>query len=159
MLLQEELSFESTLGSFQGTRENDMLSVALGNKEHPGRTRGLGLYVPWKHGFQDESGMYRRRKRNKAERDAQLREEIKESLRDELRDELMGELAGVIRDEVRKQTESQQVPTAAPVASPQHRPSSCASNPTQTHSKFPVDDILVIIITSRMLAQLVGLFE
>lgn len=156
MLLQEELSFESTLGSFQGTRENDMLSVALGNKEHPGRTRGLGLYVPWKHGFQDESGMYRRRKRNKAERDAQLREELKASLKEEL----LGSMADIIRDEVRKQTESQQAATAADaLASPHNRPSSCASNPTQIQSKFPVDDIQVIIITSRMLAPLVGLFE
>ena len=133
-----------------------MLSVALGNKEHPGRTRGLGLYVPWKHGFEDDSGIYRRRKRNKAERDAQLREEIKESLKEEI----LAQMGDVIREEVRKQTESYQATTAAAMlASPHNRPSSCSSNPTHTQSKFPVDDILVIIITSRMLVPLVGLFE
>ena len=32
-------------------RENDILTQALGNKEHPGRTRGIGSKVPWKMGF------------------------------------------------------------------------------------------------------------
>ena len=38
-------------------RENDVLTQALGNKEHPGRTRGADL-VPWKLAFEEESKTY-----------------------------------------------------------------------------------------------------
>ena len=38
-------------GSFVPDRENDILTKALGNLEHPGRTRGKGSKVPWKTGF------------------------------------------------------------------------------------------------------------
>ena len=37
-------------GTFQPNRENDELTYALGNAEHTGRTRGVGV-VPWKYGF------------------------------------------------------------------------------------------------------------
>nr|CCI55334.1 PH01B019A14.3 [Phyllostachys edulis] len=74
-LLREALSTaQSFQGSFQAVRERDMLFKALRNKEHPGRTRGIGLYVPWKDGFLKDSGTYRSRKRAKAERKALLRE-------------------------------------------------------------------------------------
>ena len=39
-------------GKFQPDRERDELTYALGNPEHPGRTRGKGV-VPWKYGFRD----------------------------------------------------------------------------------------------------------
>ena len=84
--MQEALSAQSSQGSFQAVRERDILFAAQGNKEHPGRTRGLGLYVPWKDGFSKDFGTYRSRKRAKAEREAQLREEIRASLREEMRD-------------------------------------------------------------------------
>ena len=38
-------------GKFMPDRENDPLVVALGNKEHPGGTRSIGVKVPWKEGF------------------------------------------------------------------------------------------------------------
>ena len=59
-------------GSFKADRENDLLSTALGNKEHPGRTRGVGVYVPWRDGFVDDYYTYRSRKRSKAEYDKVL---------------------------------------------------------------------------------------
>ena len=37
-------------GIFKPERENDELTRALGNPEHPGRTRGKGAGVPWKKG-------------------------------------------------------------------------------------------------------------
>ena len=37
-------------GTFQPNRENDELTYALGNAEHTGWTRGVGV-VPWKYGF------------------------------------------------------------------------------------------------------------
>ena len=39
--------------TFVPDRENDELTMALGNPEHPGRTRGTPGSVPWKAGFPD----------------------------------------------------------------------------------------------------------
>lgn len=52
-------------GSFQPNRENDELTYALGNPEHTGRTRGIGV-VPWKRGFAADLETYRSRCRSKA---------------------------------------------------------------------------------------------
>ena len=52
-------------GTFQPNRENDELTYALGNAEHTGRTRGVGV-VPWKYGFSEDLETYRSRCRNKA---------------------------------------------------------------------------------------------
>ena len=43
---------EARSGVFQPNRENDELTRALGNPEHPGRTRGKGA-IPWYEGFSD----------------------------------------------------------------------------------------------------------
>src|SRR6266542_5652787 len=46
-----EIQAQVIQGSFVPDRENDILMKALGNKEHSGRTRGIGSKVPWKKGF------------------------------------------------------------------------------------------------------------
>ena len=51
-------------GTFNPDREKDELTQALGNPEHPGRTRGTSGSVPWVDGFPDSSG-YRSRERKK----------------------------------------------------------------------------------------------
>ena len=61
-------------GSLEHDRENDLLTKALGNKEHPGRTRVIGSKVGWKHGFPDTAGQYKTRNRYKKT----LAEEIQE---------------------------------------------------------------------------------
>ena len=38
---------ETQQGTFQPQRENDELTRALKNPEHPGRARGIGV-IPWK---------------------------------------------------------------------------------------------------------------
>ncbi len=63
----------SSQGSFNPDREKDELTLALGNKEHPGRTRGVGL-VNWKVGFLQDVDNYRSRKRKQAEKEEMLRE-------------------------------------------------------------------------------------
>ena len=83
-----------------------MLSEALGNDEHPGRTRGYGLYVTWKDGFKKDSESYRSRKRAKAERDAKLREEIRESLKDEITESIRDQIEDRIRAATQRQMES-----------------------------------------------------
>ena len=57
---------EAREGVFTPNRENDELTCALRNPEHPGRTRGKGV-VPWYEGFSDWNADYRSRARRKME--------------------------------------------------------------------------------------------
>ena len=54
-----------------------MLTQALGNNEHPGRTRGVGL-VPWKIAFEEESSTYRSHLRGRAAQEAEYIRVLKE---------------------------------------------------------------------------------
>ena len=49
---------------FQPNSENDKLRRALGNPEHPGRTRGMGAIL-WYEGFSHWNADYRTRARKK----------------------------------------------------------------------------------------------
>ena len=42
---------DAQAGVYRVDRENDELTRALGNPQHPGRTRGKGAGVSWKEGF------------------------------------------------------------------------------------------------------------
>ena len=53
--------------TFVPDRENDELTMALGNPEHPGRTRGTPGSIPWKAGFPDAGGYKSRERRKKIE--------------------------------------------------------------------------------------------
>ena len=59
-------------GTFLPDRERDELTYALGNPEHPGRTRGKDM-VPWKYGFRDYIESYRSRQRRKNDERERLR--------------------------------------------------------------------------------------
>ena len=52
-------------GTFKPDRENGELTRALGNPEHPGRTRGKVTGVSWKTGFSECNESYRSRDRKK----------------------------------------------------------------------------------------------
>ena len=54
-------------GTFLPNREKDELTMALGNPEHPGRTRGTPGSVPWKAGFPDAGGYKTQERRKKVE--------------------------------------------------------------------------------------------
>ena len=54
-------------GTFVPDRENDELTMALGNPEHPGRTRGTQGSVSWKAGFPDAGGYKCQERRKKVE--------------------------------------------------------------------------------------------
>ena len=58
---------EALEGTFIPDRENDELTAALGNREHPGRTRGTPGSVPWKVGFTGASGYKSRERKRKQE--------------------------------------------------------------------------------------------
>ena len=55
-------------GSFVPDREHDILTKALGNPEHPGRTRGFGSKVPWKKGFPQDAHRYKSRRNTEQRR-------------------------------------------------------------------------------------------
>ena len=52
-------------GSFNPSGERDELSLGLGNKEHIGRTRGLGKRTTWKQGFEEDRHMYKKHGRDR----------------------------------------------------------------------------------------------
>ena len=52
-------------GTFVPDKENDELTMALGNPEHPGPTRGTPGSVPWKAGFPDAGGYKSQERRKK----------------------------------------------------------------------------------------------
>ncbi|KAE8811351.1 Receptor-like protein 12 [Hordeum vulgare] len=54
-------------GVFFLEREKDELTEALGNADHPGRTRGTPGSIPWKVGFPDAAGYRCRARKRKAE--------------------------------------------------------------------------------------------
>ena len=79
---------EARTGVFTPNRENNELTRALGNSEHPGRTRGKGV-VPWYEGFSDWNTDYRSRARMKME------EEKKRKLEEEQRKKEAKRLQGL----------------------------------------------------------------
>ena len=79
---------EARAGVFTPNRENDELTRALGNPEHPGRTRGKGV-ISWYEGFLDWNDDYRSRARKKME------EEKKRKLEEEQRKQDVERLQGL----------------------------------------------------------------
>ena len=79
---------EARTGVFTPNRENDELTHALGNPEHPGRTRGKGV-GPWYEGFSEWNADYRTRARRKME------EEKKRKLEEEQRKQEAQRLQGL----------------------------------------------------------------
>ena len=61
---------EAKQGTFQPQRENDELTRALKNPEHPGRVLGIGV-VPWKVTWAGDSS-YKTHRRSKAEQDEKI---------------------------------------------------------------------------------------
>lgn len=51
---------EAAQGRFESNWERDVLTHALENKEHPGRTREAGV-VAWRIAFKDDWATYRSR--------------------------------------------------------------------------------------------------
>src|SRR5438045_2433353 len=115
-----EIQVQVTQGSFVPDRENDILTQALGNKEHSGRTRGIGSKVPWKKGFPQD--LYRYKFRRNAE---QKRLEEYKAAFEQMYDE-----------KKRKEREEQEA-----LVSPTVRSSAGSVDQAEPFGKFPVDSI------------------
>jgi hypothetical protein len=61
-----EVTNEVREGTWTSNREKDVLTQALGNREHPGRTRGVRV-VPWRLSFEEEAHTYQSCSRSRAE--------------------------------------------------------------------------------------------
>ena len=62
---------ETQQGTFQPQRENDELTRALKNPEHPGRARNIGV-VPWKVAWAGDSS-YKTHRKSKAKQEEKFR--------------------------------------------------------------------------------------
>ena len=72
-----QVTEEVRQGTRTSNREKDVLSQALGIKERPGRTRGIGI-VPWKLAFPQESNTYQSRSRGRADQEVEYLRQLKE---------------------------------------------------------------------------------
>src|SRR6266498_3489739 len=115
-----EIQAQVTQGSFMPDRENDLLMKALGNKEHPGQTRGIGSKVPWKMGFPQD--LYRYKSRRNAEQ--RRLEEYKAAFEQ------------MYEEKKRKEREEQEA-----LVSPTVRSSVGSIDQAEPFGKFPVDSI------------------
>ena len=122
---------EVRAGKFHPDREKDELSKALKNKEHTGRTRGLGPNFPWKIGFPEDVDTYRSRSRSKKHQADRL--ENLENIVNQLQQQ-MSQQGGT--------TVQLQAGTAAS-SDPSQRKSSVASMPVDEApmDRYPVDDL------------------
>ena len=136
-------------GEFKPQREKDVLTVALGNPEHPGRVRGISSKEGWKEGFGPEwEAMYRKRDRYKAEMSNYFKEEAKREVEEVMSKilsnpppELMQRLATAMSSQLSGQQPPQMQLVVAPTTTEQAPvvPSSIAS--TGDKVRYPVDEI------------------
>jgi len=132
-------------GKFIADRENDELTVALGNKEKPGRTRGLGADTPWKLGFPEDIESYRSRERARKRKEQEEEDRLKKLEREQEK------IIGIVRDqqkqldEFRSQGATHQLQQDSQGGAPSQRRSSVASTGVGADEapmdRYPVDDI------------------
>ncbi|XP_072148152.1 uncharacterized protein [Setaria viridis] len=140
---------DSKAGRLRVDRENDELTLALGNPEHPGRCRGFGV-VPWKFAFRGDSASYRSRKRRK--------EQMEESWRQMLEQRMMDEINRRVADAVAELAQSGALPNPHTASPSQRLGSSCASTgvPDAQTPRLPVEEqrFHVDAITQRTSCEL-----
>ena len=101
---------------------HDILTTALGNPEHPGRTRGIGSEVPWGVYFRETKEEYERRMRaRRSQTQSQTTQMDGAAMEERIRAEVSRQVEQ-IKEELRAQ-----FALAAAASSPGARRSYCAS--------------------------------
>ena len=62
-----ELTNLQSQGKFKAKRDKDVLSTAIGTKEHRGRIRGVSSKLTFRDGFEEDRSTYKRHDRYKEE--------------------------------------------------------------------------------------------
>jgi hypothetical protein len=142
-------------GKFTPRRERDILSVGLGNPEHPGRVRGISSKEGWKDGFGPQwANEYKKRDRYKDQMANYFQEEAKKDFQEMMEKllenpppELMQKLASAMSNAATQMsTQAPQMQLVPVVSQPLVAssetiiPSSVASTANKDH--YPVDDIV-----------------
>jgi hypothetical protein len=136
-----KINEEVMQGTRTSNRENDVLTQALGNKEHPGRTRGAGL-VPWKLAFEGDSTTYQSRSRGKAAKEAEFYRALKEmeaNFQKRLEETVQVRVSEILASRRSGSVAQEPVPTSSVLAR-----SSCGSTPldnVEANAPYPVDNI------------------
>jgi len=77
-----KVAAKQQVGEVKPQREKDVLTITLGNPEHPGRVRGISSKEGWKEGFGPEwEGMYRKCNRYKEALSNFFKEEVKKEVK------------------------------------------------------------------------------
>ena len=87
-----ELAELQKQGKFKPQREQDVLSTAIGSKEHGGRVRGLSSKLSIKDGFEKDKSRYRSHDRYKEEIVAAAEKAMQAKFKDMLRAALAEQL-------------------------------------------------------------------
>jgi len=130
-------------GKFKPHRERDVLSIAIGSKEHGGRVRGLSSKLSLKDGFEKDRSRYRSHESYKEEivaaAETAMEAKFKDLLRATLAEQQSGQLLLNSSQEV-GQHQLVVMPATPPVPA---QPSSCAQSSVASTSgePYPVDRI------------------
>ena len=136
-------------GKLKVDRENDELTLALGNPEHSGHCRGFGV-LSWKFAFKGDVGSYRSRKRKKDREEERWRNMIESQIREQS-EKMQEEVDRRVIARFNEMVHSEALPDANIIGSPSQRRSSCASTgvgednipiqPVDENQVYPVDEI------------------
>ena len=142
--------------------ENDVLSAAIGTKEHPGRTRGQGVYTIWKDGRPEHQHMYRKRRLPRVLREAEqeaiitqrVTERLQAQMESRIAEQVQSQLQLAMQEFIARQGQGVDIRNqCSPVLT---RKSSQASVPDDSSGqKHPVDEIIQATRCSLLL-RLVG---
>ena len=116
---------DSKAGRLKVDQENDELTLALGNPEHPGHCRGFGV-IPWKFAFRGDSASYRSRKQRKEQIEESWRQMLKSKVQAQ-EQRMMEEINRRVAHAIAELAQSGALPNQNYASPSQRLLSSCAS--------------------------------
>jgi hypothetical protein len=140
-----ELTELQKQGKFKAKREKDVLSTAIGSKEHGGRVRGLSSKLTIKDGFQQDQDSYRKHDHYKEE----MKEAAEKALEAKFKEFFLAQMAGQQQFRLlwinpsQKVGQQQMVMTPPPILSQVNLACAQSSVASTTAQLYPIDCISV----------------